>query len=130
MMACCQHNAVLIGLTIGITLSNSMILIPFNGFDFNTKPLLVNIRSRFLAPATSTWDTYNFGIGNSICKHGLKLCGSLLYYLGGAMINLCGSLLPDRAWRCFNFRNRFSSVQSLWCCTGLTSTWGSVNGTG
>ena len=28
----------------------------------------------------------NFGLGNSICKHGLKLCGSLLDYLGGAMI--------------------------------------------
>ena len=38
-------------------------------------------------------DTYNFGIGNSICKHGLKFCGSLLDYFGGAMINLCGSLL-------------------------------------
>ena len=31
-------------------------------------------------------DNSNFGIGNSICKHGLKLCGSLLDYLGGAMI--------------------------------------------
>ena len=38
-------------------------------------------------------DTSNFGIGNSICKHGLKLCVSLLDYLGGAMIHLCGSLL-------------------------------------
>ena len=32
---------------------------------------------------------------------------------------ICGSLLPDRAWRCCNFSDRFSSVQSLWCCTGL-----------
>ena len=40
-----------------------------------------------------TRDNSNFGIGNSICKHDLKLCGSLLDYLGGAMINLCGSLL-------------------------------------
>ena len=64
-------------------------------------------------------NTYNFGIGNSICKHCLKFCGSLLDYLGGAMINLCGSLLPDRAWRCCNFSDQFSSVQSLWCCTGL-----------
>ena len=53
----------------------------------------------------------NFGIGNSICKHGLKLCGSLPDYLGGAMITLCGSLLPDRAWRCCNFHDRFSSVR-------------------
>ena len=27
----------------------------------------------------------NLGIGNSICKHGFKLCGSLLNYIGGAM---------------------------------------------
>ena len=38
-------------------------------------------------------DTYNFGIGNSICKHGLNFCGSLFDNLGDAMINLCGSLL-------------------------------------
>ena len=30
-------------------------------------------------------DNSNFGIGNSICKHGLKLCVSLLDYLGGAL---------------------------------------------
>ena len=34
----------------------------------------------------ASWDNSNFGIGNSICKHGLNLCGSLLDYLGGAMI--------------------------------------------
>ena len=34
----------------------------------------------------NTRDSSNSGIGNSICKHGLKLCGSLLDYLGGAMI--------------------------------------------
>ena len=38
-------------------------------------------------------DVSKFGIGNSIGKHGLKLCGCLLDYLGGAMINLCGSQL-------------------------------------
>ena len=34
----------------------------------------------------NTRDISNFGIGNSICKHGLKFWGSLLDYLGGAMI--------------------------------------------
>ena len=36
--------------------------------------------------STMTRNTSQFGIGNSIGKHGLKLCGCLLYYLGGAMI--------------------------------------------
>ena len=54
----------------------------------------------FQGPHTASWhrgsttrDTSTFGIGNSIGKYGLKLCGCLLHYLGGAMINLCGSLL-------------------------------------
>ena len=43
-----------------------------------------------------TRDVSKFGIGNSIGKHGLKLCGCLLYYLGGVMNNLCGSLLDPK----------------------------------
>ena len=76
-------------------------------------------------------DISNFGIGYSMCKHSLKLCGSLLDYLGGAMIwcdvttVLCVDLYliwPPltvtsvdlyliRAWRCCNFHDRFSSVR-------------------
>ena len=36
--------------------------------------------------SNTTRDISHFGIGNSMCKHCLKLCGSLLDYLGGAMI--------------------------------------------
>ena len=64
-----------------------------------------------------TRDNSNFGIANSICKHGLKLCGSLLDHLGGAMIGWAVPLVDlnltsvdlylIHAWRCFNFRKRF-----------------------
>ena len=63
-----------------------------NGFS-EMFEMLIQIFDDIQGEGMHTRDTYNFGIGNSICKHGLKLCGSLLDYLGGDMINLCGSLL-------------------------------------
>ena len=52
-----------------------------------------------------------------------RFCVDLYLIWPPLTLNFRGCLL-FRAWRCCNFRNRFSSVQSLWCCTALV--WSEV----